>query len=517
MDVRSLILASVIVIALGSAASAAQYYVSPTGSDTAAGTSAAPWKTLQRAANIVNPGDQVTVRAGNYAGFNLTRSGTSTAPIQFVAEPNVLINQPNTVRTDHGINLENASYVVIDGFAVTGMTRAGVRSVGVNGTTFASNVTIRNVRSYNNGYWGILTGFVNDLLIENNTTYGSTNEHGIYVSNSGDRPIIRNNTSYNNRANGIHMNGDHSLGGDGIISGALVSGNTIYNNGVGGGSGINMDGVQNSRIENNLLYDNHASGISLYKIDGGAGSSGNVVANNTIIVADDSRWALNIQHGSTNNTIRNNILLNYDDQFRGAIDVSPDSLPGLNSDYNAVISRFTTDDSDTILTLAQWQGTGNDLHSFVSNAATLFVNPAANDYRLKSTSPAINAGTSNNAPAADIAGLPRAAGGLFDIGAFEFGALAGDYTRDGKVDAGDYVIWRKTLGATVSRYSGADGDGSGVIDQADYARWRAGFGATPAGAGSALGASDVPEPSTLMLVGLSLALLRMARLHSGGF
>src|SRR5262249_16003865 len=152
--------------------------------------------------------------------------------------------------------------VVIDGFNVSNMNRAGIRSVGVDGDDLASHVTIRNVTASNNGYWGIFTGFVDDLLIENNKTSSSINEHGIYVSNSGDRPIIRNNESFNNRANGIHMNGDGTLGGDGIISNALVSGNKIYNNGVGGGSGINMDGVQDSRIENNLLYDNHSSGIS---------------------------------------------------------------------------------------------------------------------------------------------------------------------------------------------------------------------------------------------------------------
>ena len=288
---------------------AAEYFVATTGNNSAGGTSAAPWRTLQFAADQVGPGDRVTVRPGNYAGFHLETSGTAAAPIEFVAQPGVLVNQPNPIRTDHGINLENASYVIIDGFAVTGMNRAGVRSVGVDGDTFASHVTIRNVHSYNNGYWGILTGFVNDLLIENNETSGSVNEHGIYVSNSGDRPTIRNNISWGNDRNGIHVNGDAELGGDGIISNALITGNIIYGNGVDGGSGINMDGVQNSRIENNLIYDQHSSGISLYRIDGGGGSTGNQVVNNTIHVASDGRWALNIQDGSTGNTALNNILV----------------------------------------------------------------------------------------------------------------------------------------------------------------------------------------------------------------
>ena len=82
----------------------------------------------------------------------------------------------------------------------------------------------------------------------------------------------------------------------------------IYDNGLGGGSGINCDGVQNSVIRNNLIYNEHASGISLYQIDGGGSSTGNLVVNNTVLVASDGRWGLNIQDGSTGNTVRNNIF-----------------------------------------------------------------------------------------------------------------------------------------------------------------------------------------------------------------
>ena len=332
--------------------------------------SGTPWRTLQKAANVVGPGDHVTVLPGNYTGFNLTKSGTAANPIEFFAQPGVLINQRNPVTND-GINLENASYVVIDGFSVTGMGRAGVRSVGADEDDFAEHVTIRNVTASNNGVWGIFTGFVDDLLIENNKTSGSIDEHGIYVSNSGDRPIIRNNESWNNTRAGIHMNGDASLGGDGIISGALVSGNIIHDNGTGGGSGINMDGVQDSRIENNLVYNNHASGISLYQIDGGGGASGNVVINNTVHQASNGRWALNIQDESINNTVLNNILIS-DHSFRGALDISPDALDGFQSDYNIVISRFTTDGGDSVLNLSQWQAlTGQDPTHSPSRLRTL--------------------------------------------------------------------------------------------------------------------------------------------------
>src|SRR5882672_7483675 len=50
------------------------FYVAPTGSDTAPGSSASPWRTLQKAANTVRAGDLVIVRAGTYAGFDLWTS-----------------------------------------------------------------------------------------------------------------------------------------------------------------------------------------------------------------------------------------------------------------------------------------------------------------------------------------------------------------------------------------------------------------------------------------------------------
>ncbi len=472
----------------------AQFYVAPGGNNAAAGTSAAPWATLQHAADVVGPGDRVVVRAGNYQGFYLDTSGTAASPIEFFAEPGVLINSPTAgAGNQDGINLELASHIILDGFSVTGMPRAGIRSVGLD-DDMVEFVTIRNVHAYDNGRWGIFTGHVNDLLIENNETSGSVLEHGIYVSNSGDRPVIRHNVTWGNHGAGIHMNGDLSLGGDGLISNALVSGNRIYGNGLGGGSGINMDGVQDSRIENNLLYDNQASGISLFMEDGAEGSTGNVVVNNTIHQASDGRWGLNIQNGSTDNTVLNNIIVTQH-TFRGAIDISPDSLPGLVSDYNAVASRFTTNGGDSIITLAQWQAaTGQDAHSLVATPAQLFENWNAGDYRLRSGSPAINHGTGTSAPAVDINGTPRPAGAV-DIGAIEVAAMIGpaaDFNGDGSVDAEDLAAWCAAYGLT----NAADADNDGDSDGADFLVWQRTAGTSP---GGSLGVHAVPEPGTATL------------------
>jgi MYXO-CTERM domain-containing protein len=399
-------------ITLPSTASAATYYVSTSGDDGNAGDMSAPWSTLQHAAETVGAGDTVIVLPGSYAGFHLESSGMEGAPIVFSAEEGVEISSENETTPD-GINLEGASYVVIEGFTVNGMERAGLRAVT------ADHVTFRNNRADANGRWGILTGFVDDLLIEGNFTSGSLDEHGIYVSNSGDRPVIRNNRIWNNNANGIHMNGDAEQGGDGIISDALVERNVIYGNGVAGGSGINCDGVQNSLIVNNLVYDTHASGISLYQIDGGGPSTNNFVVNNTVIVADNGRWALNVMDDSSGTTVYNNIFLNLHPS-RGAISLcGPGCEADLVSDHNVVVDRFTRDDG-TVIDLAAWQAaTGQDENSVVGDAAAVFVDAAGADYHLAPNGPAIDSGTTMNAPAADLDGNGRPSGAGIDIGAYE--------------------------------------------------------------------------------------------------
>jgi fibronectin-binding autotransporter adhesin len=79
---------------------------------------------------------------------------------------------------------------------------------------------------------------------------------------------------------------------------------------------------------------------------------------------------------------------------------------------------------------------------------------------------------------------------------------AGDYNRNGVVDAADYTVWRDTFGQSGSLLR-ADGDGDHDVDADDYAIWKTNFGLA-AGSG-ALSNTAVPEPSTLMLLFLTAA------------
>lgn len=88
-------------LALAVSCRAAEFYVAPGGDDNAGGTLAAPWRTIARAQQAVQPGDTVYLRGGRYAyaagesscasrtavvnGVTLDRSGTEGRPIRYWA------------------------------------------------------------------------------------------------------------------------------------------------------------------------------------------------------------------------------------------------------------------------------------------------------------------------------------------------------------------------------------------------------------------------------------------------
>jgi hypothetical protein len=96
--------------------------------------------------------------------------------------------------------------------------------------------------------------------------------------------------------------------------------------------------------------------------------------------------------------------------------------------------------------------------------------------------------------------------GTAGTGAFDFNivlALSGDFNHDGSVDTADYVVWRKSGGS-----------------QDEYNLWRANFGnslGSGAGSGDSLDSGSVPEPSSLILGSVLLAVLLAKRVRTPRF
>jgi parallel beta-helix repeat protein len=392
-----------------------QFYVSSGGSDSNVCNQAAPCREIRKALTVASSGSTINVSDGTYKGFDVkNKPGITIKATGSAATITVTTDRPDNRDT---IFVTYSPNTTIDGLRSSGANRAALRVDMSNGTK------VRNCVFSNNTTWGIFTDFSDDLVIENNVTYGSKNEHGIYVSNSGDRPVLRGNRSYNNSRAGIHINGDIGQGGDGIISGAVVENNTIYNNGSpGGAAGINCDGVQDSVFQNNLLYNNHASGFAFYQENGGAGPKGNKVYHNTIHSAADSRWAILIENSAGVNVFRNNVIASLSEWKNG---MSMNNPAHVDSDYNAM-GRVSPDGGNSNFSLTEWKakGASNEPHSIdvpYSQTAAMWVNSAGGDYHLTATSALLNKGLTLSAVTKDIEGKARPQGTASDIGSYESG------------------------------------------------------------------------------------------------
>jgi hypothetical protein len=96
----------------------------------------------------------------------------------------------------------------------------------------------------------------------------------------------------------------------------------------------------------------------------------------------------------------------------------------------------------------------------------------------------------------------RGGGGVIKLVAPAAG-IPGDYDSDGIVDAADYVVWRKNVGAPAGALPN-DTDG-GAIGPAQYSTWRANFGRSTSSTSTTPLTPPVPEPASVLLLILAVA------------
>ena len=319
--------------------SVADYYVSPAGSDTNDGSQRHPWRTIQHATETVKAGVTVHVAPGSYSGaITTSRSGTATARIRFVSDvPWAAMIRASSVDIIW-TNLGN--YTDIEGFDIAGNDPTTCNGI----INYASYVRIVGNQVHDVGLdhvackygSGIVNhqnraGHDNDIVgnrVHDVGDYAHANalQHGIYHSNL--RGHIWNNVVFRCAGWGIHL--WHAA------NQVVIANNTVFNNANGGlliGDGDDSGGFLNGVVNdytiviNNIVYRNgQQSGASGYGIEEyGRTGRHNQYLNNLVYQNGPKDWKL--QNGITPRaTIENDPqFVNYQPDGTGDYRLRPTS------------------------------------------------------------------------------------------------------------------------------------------------------------------------------------------------
>jgi serine/threonine-protein kinase len=399
---------------------ASEYWVSPTGRDLNPGTRELPFREISRALELAQAGSTVMVEDGVYrGGLTIRKSGSPEKPVTLRARGSQAILSPADGDT---ILVTHSSHILIVGIRSLTASKAAIR------IEESDHITVRGCVLGNPGQAAIFSADSSDLVLEGNECFGS-GAVGIMHFRSGRALTIRRNRIHGNQLSGIQLDGEMIGDRERIVREARIEENALFENGPKGGAAINCGGMIESVIRNNLLSQNHATGIALYGREQGAGapSKNNEVSNNTIDQAPDGRWCMNLIGDAGGNRVFNNILVTRH-PARGSIKYfAPSDLAGLVCDYNILTTNphpVSTEDDLTVKTLSEWQALGYDVHSTAATPESLFVNLGERDYHLRSGAAAIGAGirqlASTEAPAVDLELVVRPKGSRVDAGCYGF-------------------------------------------------------------------------------------------------
>ncbi|MGA4862213.1 right-handed parallel beta-helix repeat-containing protein [Streptomyces lavendulocolor] len=453
-------------------ASGRTYFVSPSGSDGNPGTSAAaPFRTIQKAADSAGPGDTVSIMNGTYSeqakGSNVLtvrRSGRPGAPITFMAHPG---HRPviHPVNAWNGISIHGASHIAVKNLEVKGnseaLTLAGAeRDAKKNDPTYNTNC----IWAEPNKATGAKPHHI-DIV-------GNTVHHcpGLGIGSRGaDHMTIDRNHVYATSwytvyaTSGISILAAHDVGrGDPRTYKIRVTNNTVHDNETkvkwercqcySDGNGIIIDTLKDKSkagesgpdyqgrvlVANNLSYDNGGSGIHSFKsqhVDiihntaykNGRSTRMESYANIFAHDSTDVRLLNNIAYGrpgqATNSKSRNvDVTYDYNIYFGG-------KAPEVKGPHDIVADPKLTD-----------PGTG-----------------AEADFRLSKGSPAIGSGTPFAAVTTDLTGARRSGGVASDRGAYGFTTGGNDATQGASGAPTDESASPGPLSTTPAEPSGGSG------------------------------------------------------------
>jgi len=375
-------------------------------------------------------------------------------------------NNGDTVLVAPGTYSENINF---NGKAITVTSSGGAAQTIIDGAALDSVVFFDT----GEGPGSVLNGFT----IQNGAPHGNGRGSGVYISSAS--PTIANNVIQNNAAcagAGIYSNaggpkiqgnviqnnvqptvclGAYAGGGIylGFSNSAQITGNVIVNNleSVGDGGGIGMNGPNGVNISNNIIANNQAGNLLPDPQGGGIYiiNLNNIVITQNVLYGNTSGTSSIPGLGSgiyasgspglltlTNNTIvgsgSSQAAVYGGGQFMNNLVIGPPGRaaiycgggsPGIYSNNDA----YTPNGIGFDVSCGAQAGQSGNI-----SVDPLFINPAAGNFHLQTTSPAIDAGTNSapNLPQTDIAGIPRILDGnndcvsTIDMGAYELALKA---------------------------------------------------------------------------------------------
>ena len=346
---------------------ATNYFVSPSGSDSGAGSESVPFRTIAKGLSVVRAGETLFLRGGTYAEYliNNVPAGSSSARVTIRAYPSETVVIRPGGGQQHVIYLSGGGFQYIT-FLGLSFDAANVGNNGIKLQGGSHHIRFENCEVKNAVESGFLftdgSGY-NEVVnsdVHHNGRSGyapPTAAYGLYIATANNR--VESCAVHDNVGYGIHI-----YSASGGADNNTVRNCRIYNNGRNtsnyvfglllgpGGMGYN-----------NLIYGNQR-GVQVYN-SSNCGIYFNTIYNNQHEA---------IQLSGSNNTYRNNILY-----------LNPEGVYGNGTNSNNL---------------------QND-PKFVSSS----------DFHLQSNSPAIGAGMAVSGITTDFEGKPRP--NPPSIGAFE--------------------------------------------------------------------------------------------------
>lgn len=405
MTLRSVFSKIIIICAAATlSAHATTFFVTTAGSDFSPGTQSQPFRTIQKAIDTVNPGDNVLVSAGVYnETVNFSRSGSSGARITITASGAVKIA---------GSVFLAGNYCTLDGF------QCGMSSLSGYGPA-AFDVSGSN---------NVLSNCIVDS-IPNTGPYG--NEATAFNLNGNSNLIYKCTASNINDTDAFRM-----FGNSNVIDSCIIhdSTNPNYDAGAHADCFQSWGSMSNCTIQGCMIWNaDHQFGI----LDTNPGGSASTVHDNTfcnnVIIGSQHFFLLQVNSHVYNNTwykcadevanpvflgsnsagsvFQNNVFFGCggnggDDPGQGGFN-GPTDLVTIDHNYFANADFSPKNSGIGIGTNAT---NGGDPH---------FLNPAAGDLHIQQGSALIGTGANITPSFPDKDGNARPFSGAWDIGAYQ--------------------------------------------------------------------------------------------------